>query len=348
MKVNGSRTRERAPSRAEALYRHLAHLDAEQHEIAVSEAHGLDPQWIARMPGDAAEVQRLVALVEALRAIPELPEQRNVRVLRDRLVLQGIAREEIAEIHVDLDAPRIELPRWPSGVEEVDRACGGGLYGLTLVSGPPGLGKSMFALGSALRAAEQGIRTLYLDCELDAPGLLDRVSRAMQDTAQRVRERLRELRVARLEPGSTRADLASWCVEAAAGNGGRVLVVVDSLHSLARMWCAQGQEWGFFAEIRSILQWGTQARRDTHGAVSFLAIGELGLSGKEKGGTELLYAPDLALRLVSKREDVVEIEVVKARSSATRKLGEFVRDWRRGRFVRVGAKVEEEREEWFA
>src|SRR3989304_2009692 len=53
-------------------------------------------------------------------------------------------------------------PRWPSTLFELDRRCGG-FYGLSVILGSRGLGKTLLALGSCLEAAAtQQWQVVYL------------------------------------------------------------------------------------------------------------------------------------------------------------------------------------------
>lgn len=68
------------------------------------------------------------------------------------------------------DAP-VKLPEWP----RLGRVLRGGLWpGLHVVTGPPGVSKTQFALQLALQAARQGVLVQYIGLEMDAVGLVSR------------------------------------------------------------------------------------------------------------------------------------------------------------------------------
>ncbi|MEM9034607.1 MAG: DNA repair protein RadA [Actinomycetota bacterium] len=62
------------------------------------------------------------------------------------------------------------VPRWATGVEELDRVLGGGLIGdsVTLVGGEPGIGKSTLLLQAVAGLAGEGARVLYVSAEESA------------------------------------------------------------------------------------------------------------------------------------------------------------------------------------
>jgi DNA repair protein RadA/Sms len=71
------------------------------------------------------------------------------------------AAKPITEIGID------EVTHWPSGIGEFDRVLGGGIVpgAAILLSGEPGVGKSTLLLEVASRAAQNGMRVLYVSAE---------------------------------------------------------------------------------------------------------------------------------------------------------------------------------------
>ena len=80
---------------------------------------------------------------------------------RPRTVREVRAATPITEVALG------EVPRVTTGQRELDRVLGGGLVegALTLISGPPGVGKSTLLLTCAERLAKAGHRTLYVSAE---------------------------------------------------------------------------------------------------------------------------------------------------------------------------------------
>jgi DNA repair protein RadA/Sms len=90
------------------------------------------------------------------------------------------AAKPITEFTSDTDAIF-----WPSGITEFDRVLGGGIVpgAAILLSGEPGVGKSTLLLEVASRAAQSGIKVLYVSAEESVSQVRLRASRtgAMQD-----------------------------------------------------------------------------------------------------------------------------------------------------------------------
>src|SRR6195952_1237018 len=86
------------------------------------------------------------------------PSPRAVVPIR---VSAGRAAKPITEIGGD------EVTHWPSGIHEFDRVLGGGIVpgAAILLSGEPGVGKSTLLLEVASRAAQRGMRVLYVSAE---------------------------------------------------------------------------------------------------------------------------------------------------------------------------------------
>ena len=80
---------------------------------------------------------------------------------------------------VDLDEPGEPLKRQPTGLEEFDRALGGGLVpgSAILMGGDPGIGKSTLLLQAAAKIAKAGLPTVYVSGEEAAAQVRMRASR---------------------------------------------------------------------------------------------------------------------------------------------------------------------------
>jgi DNA repair protein RadA/Sms len=109
------------------------------------------PKWAGR----CGECQSWGTVLDALdQAAP------NPHVAPNR-VSDARAARPITEISAE------SVAHWPSGIGEFDRVLGGGIVpGATiLLSGEPGVGKSTLLLEVASRAAESGMRVLYVSAE---------------------------------------------------------------------------------------------------------------------------------------------------------------------------------------
>jgi DNA repair protein RadA/Sms len=75
------------------------------------------------------------------------------------------------------------LPRWRTGLDELDFVLGGGIVpgSLVLVGGEPGIGKSTLLLQGAARLEQAGLRTLYVSGEESPEQLRLRAGRLTED-----------------------------------------------------------------------------------------------------------------------------------------------------------------------
>jgi DNA repair protein RadA/Sms len=85
----------------------------------------------------------------------------------------GAARNRFAslappsEVAVLADIEAAEVPRTPTGIDELDRVLGGGIVegGVILIGGDPGIGKSTLLLQALDGLQRQGVATLYVTGE---------------------------------------------------------------------------------------------------------------------------------------------------------------------------------------
>jgi DNA repair protein RadA len=109
------------------------------------------PKWAGR----CAECHSWGTVLDAMDQAPETKHVKPARVSDAR------AARPITQISAE------SVAHWPSGIREFDRVLGGGIVpGATiLLSGEPGVGKSTLLLEVASRAAESGMRVLYVTAE---------------------------------------------------------------------------------------------------------------------------------------------------------------------------------------
>jgi len=106
------------------------------------------PKWLGRCPGCGA----WNTLVESVADAP--PRHR----------FQSLAKSQPVATLCEIEASDVD--RQPTGIEELDRALGGGIVagGVVLIGGDPGIGKSTLLL-QALDALSRTLRTLYVTGE---------------------------------------------------------------------------------------------------------------------------------------------------------------------------------------
>jgi hypothetical protein len=240
-----------------------------------------------------------------------------------------------------------DTDRWTSTVVEVDDGMGGGFYGLSVVSGKAGGGKSILTLASAIEAAEAGWHVVFFNTELDKRQFANRVWRHGISKAASTRFHPYDV-----GPMTPLEDLAEWLCAHVTKDTERILGVIDSSTTFARL-AGLHKENGTLSELSRMVMWCSMLRRKTEGRISFLLVSELN-SGGEEYGREIQHLADLVLRVTKTEEqDVVELECIKGREGGESNYGLFTRDWRRGRLerriladIRASEDEEGEHREW--
>jgi len=258
------------------------------------------------------------------------------------------------EIHArNLRAPAGKCPRYRSGIAGIDRATGG-FYGVTVLAGAPGVGKSLAALRAGIQAAAAGWRVVYYDCELGEQNFASRVMRVVRSEPEtygppvandcegpdpeparwsRLGHRLGD---APFQPRDlTRlADLRAWAEDIWSfvhQFDSRVLVVLDSVNQAARMLSETGGNDEGWRLTRQVAELAREVRKETDGAVAWLLVAELNRAGGI-AGKDLEYIADLDVRMAQGSErGFTQIRVAKGREGGEGDYGDHLRDWRNGR-----------------
>jgi predicted ATP-dependent serine protease len=307
----------------------LASTEAER----VTIARDLEGVWPVIARFDAALVEQLAQLAKGEEAADDLIRRLVWEATQGRT---GAAGVELVEDPLVWEK---QAPRWPSTLADVDRIAGG-FYGVTVIAGETGVGKSSLAFASALEAALGGWTVVYCNAELDAGTVRSYIKRWLPQKALRDAALL-NLRVVNVGPGVTLPLLAQrmeGALDWSYKPHERLLVVLDSVNTIAEL--AQGGEGveTYFAELRRWLLWVMDARRRSSGVVSALVISETNAKGETKG-RKADYVADMVVNL--RRGDMdgyVKAAVVKGRYSGRQDLGALYFDHNTGQFK--GATVE--------
>lgn len=232
--------------------------------------------------------------------------------------------------------------RWPSTIREIDARENGGFYGVTVLGGKAGAGKSMLAIASAVEAAqERGTRVVYFNAEMTTQQVLSRIWAASGGETRRVLcDRTRAdmasnlLHVEHVNHTVTFADLVSFAIFAVEPEDERVLIVLDSVNTIVDFVGAQSGE-DYFATMARIVGWAITARRRSEGAISFIIVSELNAKGEIKG-LKLEYSGDFIVAMDPKEDgESVEVRVKKGREGGRGYLGVYECAWKRARFVKI-------------
>lgn len=232
----------------------------------------------------------------------------------------------------EIDAEGSDTIRYPSGIPRVNAACGG-FYGVSVIVGGTGVGKSMAAIACAVDAAVAGLRVVYFNAEIPPRPFAARIRRRIGNDVERmdrVRDHLRHFQVG---PGVTLEEMR-WAIRQAieVEHDTRLLVIVDSVNTVAEM----QDGLGYFDALKGLGLWAMQSRKTTEGRVGWVLVSETNQRGDVKGG-KLAFLADLVLHLErSNHPDHCKLIVQKGREGGGGDLGVFLREWRTGEFVGEG------------
>ncbi len=268
-------------------------------------------------------------------AEPDLPD--NVRHLDGPgLLLRGWLVEGTQDSTDDVDRvaedlPEARGPRFPSGVEQLDRRMFGGLEGLTACVGGPKLGKSHFAMRCSIAACQDGWQSIYLNAEL-RPGELQR---RLHDAAGYTGQPPAYLRGGRWRAYTPMGARAPWIfVDKLAkdirATSNRVLFVLDSINRMVSI----GKQNNYFADMTEWIEMFRVATLVSNGRIAALIVAEESRAGIDKGD-KLRYASDVFLQI--KRVEngpTIKFEVPLSRSGPPVWTDPHRLEWKCSRFER--------------
>lgn len=226
----------------------------------------------------------------------------------------------------------VDSPRWPSSVQQIDQACGG-FYGVVVLGGEAGVGKSLLAMASACCAAEKHIKVVYLAGEMTQSQIAQRAYRRLREDVELIWGF--ELRVHLIHEIATERDLITIVGQAVEDKDERLLVVVDSIDTIAENLVSDdsGSQFEVFRIKNRIANLFISARRLSEGRIGSILISELNTGGRIKG-RKLEYLCDLDVRVThGDMPDHVHLEIKKGREGGRQDYGTFYSDWRRTALV---------------
>ena len=140
-----------------------------------SECGGASPKWLGKCPACGA----WNTLVEQVAA--PAGGSANNRFGTPRAALAGAS-----DVAVLAEIEAVEVPRTPTGHEELDRVLGGGIVagGVTLIGGDPGIGKSTLLLQASDALQRAGRNALYVSGEESGAQIALRSRRLGLDRSQ--------------------------------------------------------------------------------------------------------------------------------------------------------------------
>jgi predicted ATP-dependent serine protease len=220
---------------------------------------------------------------------------------------------------------------WLSTIAALDHRCGG-FYGISVIAGGTGCQKTTTALQSALRAAADGTRVLYVGAELDELELA-RLIRQIVDAHPTYKRAVGTFKAIDICGDLTEDDLSQLIEESMQLEDERLLIVLDSINTI----CAWSDE-DYWTAYRNVARWAMTVKKASRGAVRFLVVSELNQRGEIKG-LNMEYWADLVLLVTREDRDEefsskFKLLVSKARRGHQGNLGEFCYEWPEKRWIR--------------
>ena len=305
--------------------------ESEDHATAVTLAHDT-PNIL--LPAIERFSPALAARIRALQAEAEDPNDAIRRLLATDLSSRMLAGVKIVEDPEKAEAP---AERFLSTITPLD-VYSGGFYGVTVIAGETGVGKSSLAIASALDASLAGWTVIYANSELDPSTIRHYLRRWIPSAALRA-DALRNFRLLDIRPGVTLRELKQKAREATLSTREgfphlmqKLLIVIDSINTVAELTqSGEGQE-TYFAELRNWIQWAMYVRKQSGGLISAILVSEVNAKGETKG-RKADYAADFVLHLHRGDMDgYVKARVTKGRYSGPQDLGSLYFDHTTGQF----------------
>ena len=257
---------------------------------------------------------------------------KHFRGLELRKAIKDASSEVYGGAHsVDLKAEYELTPRWKSTIDRIDFGEHGGFYGTVVLGGTAGAGKSMLAAASAVAAAQNGDKVVFLYSEMSQGQIAGRVKRAGQS-------RIGDHTHGNLFPKSIYApmqfdDIVSAILASLSPDDEALLVVVDSINTLVDMLQESAGVNAYFRELNRVINFFVTARRLTEGRIRSILISELNKEGGIKG-QKPEYSSDMTVRLMkTDTPDQVNVTVTKGREGGAGDMGLHSVDWKNGRLV---------------
>ncbi|MFQ5472257.1 MAG: hypothetical protein ACE5FA_05150 [Dehalococcoidia bacterium] len=189
---------------------------------------------------------------------------------------QLVQYEELRDTSEDYLTPRVGTP-----IRMLNDSLLGGMYGVFVVGGTAGVGKSAFALLTAVDAAHRGMQVIYLAGEMSKTQIMARskwlCSKRFYDW-EGVHENLHVVIV----PGSYPVQhILAWPQSIAPGCE-RMLIVWDSFNAITEA-VAASEQIGYFRAADILRSLIVSSRMGSEGAIASLVISELNQDGSTKG-----------------------------------------------------------------
>lgn len=240
-----------------------------------------------------------------------------------------------------------ELPRISTSVDVLDERTGGGVYGLSVLAGDSGVGKSTVALNVALHAKAAGWDVVYVAAEMEQAEYEKRAARYLHTSEAELRDSGRMPMIAHVADGLDLDSLIDLLMMAPTNDTERYLIVFDSLTKISAYIDKSSATHSLFDSMNVLTRMGESAVRFGDKRIAVLMTSELNKDGAALG-RRITYSASLQVNMMQDKEqpDLVKVSVAKGRHSAkTQPMGPFMQDWRNHRLNLIGDTAEERDED---
>lgn len=282
------------------------------------------------------DTEKLTAAFEAFNIDTELAE------MREKAPWVWLQRSIDAAAAPSGESWRIITPELDQFIGDMAERFPGSLgidfnfYGLTVLAGKAGSGKSILAIAVAIEAAAQGWRAIYFNTEMDRIEMRNRVLRCGVGRGDFLRNALGNFVALDVPTNATMAGAVAQLREQIRHHDRRVLLIVDSVNSFAEFLVRKDYDCAALNQLARVSNFVTRLRRVSLGDIAIIAVSELNAGGGVKG-RKLEYSADVVLSIEAAEDDpsYVELNVTKNRSGPRPHLGRFHIDWQCNRLVPV-------------
>lgn len=290
-------------------FRSDIHLENELHALNMQLADTLAEDLIRILTSPHLDISQ--ELMRILKACIVRPEQNSYSDTPDR-------------------APEAAKPKFPTSIHAVNDLTGGG-YGFTIILGDAKAGKTTFAIGSALEAAKEGWRVLYLNAELDRNEIILAIRRYCRGSLPK--EVVENLLIVSPETTFEPSDAIRRMEEHIQLGDEQLLFVFDSINALVDYTSEGRKDLDYWSVQDLWMNFAVRATRASYGKIAFLAVSETNKDGRAKG-IKVEFKGDMVVKISKHADDssYVDLDVTLSRSTRSGELGKHYRDWHSGRF----------------
>ncbi len=226
--------------------------------------------------------------------------------------------------------PEEDLKQWPSTLDYIETQCGG-FYGMSVIVGEKGAGKTMLCIASAIEAAASGNwQVVYLCAEDDIHGFAYRFNTYVEahPSAADCFENFHFIHVGKgQDPASLTAEIFGVLDQRL---DIPLLVCMDSINSIVNLGSGD-----YLKTLKEFGIWAMLSRRISGADVSWMITSETNKSGNAKGEALPFWA-DVVMRIKSAKDSdvVVMMDLVKSRRTSLGPSGGAM--GKLGRNVKIG------------